>query len=142
MAAPQDGVTFAEVIIYCSPIVFGVATWLFIDAYQEIKGDVKDLKTSNSNVRTDIAKQGVKIDMLDAKVTTVCKSVEDVRKLTHEIDKRNGNGVGKAELELAMQAAKQTESRVSDLDKKYGQILMILNGMAKRIGIDIKKTGA
>lgn len=124
-----------EIIIWTSPIIAGGFLWLFIDAYQEVKGDVKDLKNSNANIRTDIAKQGVQITSLDTKVSGVCKTVETVRAAVHEIDKRTS---GVTELNGTV---KNLTARVDESDRKYGQILMILNGMAKRIGIDIKKSG-
>jgi hypothetical protein len=138
MAAEQTA-TMTDVIVWASPIAFGFIVWLTHELYKGLKEDVSDVKKSNSNIRTDIAKQGVKIESLDQKITTVCASVETLKHMTHKLDKEQ---VGKPELELTMQAVKQIESRMNDSDKKYGTILMILNGMAKRIGIDIKKTGS
>lgn len=128
-----------DLIVWASPFAFGFIVWLTHELYKGLKEDVAQVKTSNSNIRTDIAKHSVKIDTLDQKVTTICQSVETLKKMTHEIDKQQ---FGKDELQMTTQAVKQIESRMNEADKKYGTILMILNGMAKRIGIDIKKTGS
>jgi cell division protein YceG involved in septum cleavage len=128
-----------EIIIWSSPIVAAGFLWLFLDAYKEIKDDVKDLKTSNSNIRTDVAKLAVQQKNTDDKVMTVGKAVERVQTMVHEIDKQQ---IGKRELEVTMNAVKQIESRMNDSDTKYGQILLILDGMAKRIGIQFKKSGS
>ena len=130
--------TVSEIIVIASPFVFAFTVWLLHEVYNSFKGDIGDLKKSNGLIRTDVAKQTVQIANLDQKVTAVCASVETLKKMTHELDKEQ---VGKAELELTMQAVKQIESRMNDSDKKYGTILMILDGMAKRIGIQFKKTG-
>ena len=131
--------TITSIIIWATPVVLGIASWALLELFKDVKDDVKALKTSNSNIRTDIAKQGVQIKNLDDKVTAVCKSVDNVKGALHIIDKQQ---VGKDELEITMQAVKQIESRMTDSDKKYGQILMILDGMAKRIGINFKKSGS
>lgn len=128
--------TITTIIVWATPAILGLASWSLIELFKDVKDDVKELKTSNSNIRTDIAKQAVKIQSLDDKVTTVGKYVEDVRKMTHELDKRTAN------VQELNGTISQLSKRLDDSDKNYGKILMILDGVAKRIGINFKKSGS
>lgn len=125
-----------SIIVWATPVVLGFASWALVELFKDLKDDVKDLKTSNSNIRTDIAKQGVQITNLDTKVSAVCKSVDAVKIAVHDIDKRT---VGVSDLNNSV---KVLSDRMNESDRKYGQILIILDGMAKRIGINFKKSGS
>lgn len=125
-----------EIIIWCSPVLFGAFLWMAHEVYTSFKGDIGDLKKSNANLRTDVAKQGVMITSLDTKVSTVCRSVESIQKSTHEIDKRTANVT---ELNGAV---KSLSERIDKSDKKYGQVLMILDGIAVKLGLKVKRSGS
>lgn len=125
-----------SIIVWATPVVLGFASWALVELFKDLKDDVKDLKTSNSNIRTDIAKQGVQITNLDTKVNLVSKSVDAVKIAVHDIDKRT---IGVSDLNNSV---KVLSDRMNESDRKYGQILIILDGMAKRIGITFKKSGS
>ena len=128
--------TINTIIIWATPVVLGLASWALVELFKDLKDDVKDLKTSNSNIRTDIAKQSVQITNLDTKVNLVTKSMDAVKVAVHDIDKRT---VGVSDLNNSV---KILSDRMNESDRKYGQILIILDGMAKRIGITFKKLGS
>ncbi len=128
--------TITTIIVWATPAILGIASWALIELFKDVKDDVKDLKTSNANIRTDIAKQGVKIQAVDDKVTGVCKTVEAMRVAVHEVDKRTAN------VQELNGTISQLSKRLDDSDKNYGKILMILDGVAKRIGINFKKSGS
>jgi len=128
--------TINTIIIWATPVVLGLASWALVELFKDLKDDVKDLKTSNSNIRTDIAKQSVQITNLDTKVNLVTKSMDAVKVAVHDIDKRT---VGVSDLNNSV---KILSDRMNESDRKYGQILIILDGMAKRIGITFKKSGS
>ena len=130
----MDAIT--SIIVWATPVVLGFASWALVELFKDLKDDVKDLKTSNSNIRTDIAKQSVQITNLDTKVNLVTKSVDAVKVAVHDIDKRT---VGVSDLNNSV---KILSDRMNESDRKYGQILIILDGMAKRIGITFKKSGS
>lgn len=128
--------TITTIVVWATPAILGLASWALIELFKDVKEDVKDLKNSNSNIRTDIAKQGVKIQALDDKVSVVGKHLEDVRKMTHELDKRTAN------VQELNGTISKLSTRLDESDKNYGKILMILDGVAKRIGINFKKSGS
>lgn len=128
--------TVTTIIVWATPAILGIASWALIELFKDVKEDVKELKTSNGRIRTDIAEMRVEQRSTDQKVMAVGKSVEDVRKLTHELDKRTANVT---ELNGTID---KLSARLAVSDQNYGKILMILDGMAKRIGINIKKSGS
>lgn len=115
--------------------MFGLCGWLLVNLYTDLKEDVKEIKTSNQNIRTDVAKLAVQQANTDAKVTAVCNNIEKVRTQLSDVDKRT-HGLADVSSTIV-----RLEGRANDTDRKYGQILMILDGMAKRVGIDFRKAG-
>lgn len=136
MSTAEKSTTIAEVIIYCSPFLAAFSFWVLHELYSGIKGDLKEVKNSNSNIRTDVAKLSVQQKATDDKVTTVCKSMEGVQKMVHEIDKRTANVT---ELNGAV---KSLSERIDRSDKKYGDVLMILDGIAVKLGLKVRRSGS
>lgn len=85
-----------------------------------MKGDLTDLKKSSYVTNSRLEKHETKIDNIDHKVTGLCKTITDVQKTTHEIDKRTGNTV---EMTHAMQ---DLQNKLSEHEANYGKIMIIL----------------
>lgn len=125
-----------EIIIWVSPFAFGLTLWLAKELYNSIKTDVDDTKKTVHRVEKKQVEHEVKINGLDTKLTGVCNSLEAVKKTTHEIDKRT-NGV-----EQLNGSVKILSERLDQSDKKYGQVLMILDGIAVKLGLKVKRSGS
>lgn len=119
-----------------TPFVIGIASWSLVVIFNEVKDDISHLKKSTANIQIELVKHGVQITNLDSKVSIISKSVEEERSMMHELDKRTSN------LQDNNVAIIKMTTRLDQYEKNYGKILLILDGLAKRTGINFKKSGS
>lgn len=125
-----------SIIVVATPFVIGIASWSLVVIFNEVKDDISHLKKSTANIQIELVKHGVQITNLDSKVSIISKSVEEERSMMHELDKRTSN------LQDNNVAIIKMTTRLDQYEKNYGKILLILDGLAKRTGINFKKSGS
>lgn len=125
-----------SIIVVATPFVIGIASWSLVVIFNDVKDDISHLKKSTADIQTELVKHGVQITNLDSKVISVCKSVEEMRNMSHELDKRTAN------IQDNNVAIIKMTTRLDQYEKNYGKILVILDGLARRTGINFKKSGS
>ena len=111
---------FTELIIWASPFLFAGFCWLAHEVYSSFKGDVSDLKKQSHTILKRQERHEVKIDTLDQKTSTICKSIDAVKFTVHELDKRTGDTV---DLTRSM---RELEKKLEVHEANYGKIMIVL----------------
>lgn len=112
--------TFAEMVIWISPLAFGLVIYLLRDIYTDVKLDLRWLRENIYRAREDLADQKAQIKMLNDSVLTTNKTISALSDSVRIIEIKT---VDTANLNADV---KQIEKQMYDLRSGYGKILLIL----------------
>jgi peptidoglycan hydrolase CwlO-like protein len=122
--------TITEIIIWTSPVVLAIACFFAKEVYDSFKGDIGDLKKSNSHFRTEQARFQVTLTNIDTKVEKLDKKVEVLTTTTSNLDRRTGDT---KDLTLSI---KTLETKLNEHESNYGKVILLLKKISAKLWPD------
>lgn len=116
----ENATPIADIIVWFSPLVGGLALYLAHDAFSSIKEELKDLRERQVKTREDLSDLKVETRSVGDAVIAVKKELEANTETTKRLDARSGDT---REMTLFMRTI---EGKLSQHEANYGKVILIL----------------